>query len=245
MKDIIAICNQKGGVGKSTTTSAINACISLKGYKVLSVDMDAQRNLSYSMGATNSPISILDVLTGTATAKEAITTTSQGNLIPASASLSGADLILNDIGKEYRLKEALAPILAEYDYILLDCPPALGILTINALTACRSVVIPSQADIFSLQGIGQLQQTIQTVKKYCNSDLTIKGIVATRYNKRTILSRDMIELLEQLDIRLFDTKIRECTALKEAQASKQDIFRYAPKSNAVADYNALVEEILA
>ena len=245
MKDIIAVCNQKGGVGKSTTTSAISACLALKGYKVLAVDLDAQGNLSYSMGATNSPTSTLEILTGTATAREAITATSQVDLIPATPTLAGADLIIKDIGKEYRLKEALAPILAEYDYILLDCPPALGILTINALTACRSVLIPSQADIFSLQGIGQLQQTIQTVKKYCNPDLTIKGIVATRFNARSILSRDMVELLEQLDIRLFDTKIRECTALKEAQASKQDIFSYAPKSNAVADYKALVKEVLA
>lgn len=248
MKEIIAISNQKGGVGKSTTANALGAGLFHKGFKVLYVDMDAQANLSYSMGATNRAVSSLEVLTGTATAKEAIVTTAQGDLIPASPALASADLLITETGKEYRLKEALEPILGDYDYIILDCPPALGILTVNALTACNSVIVPAQADIYSLQGVGQLLKTLQTVKKYCNRDLSIKGLVATRYNARTVLSRDMTELLEdtakQLQTKLYQTKIRECTAIKEAQASKQDIFSYAPKSNATADYTSLIEEII-
>ena len=247
MTECIAIINQKGGVGKSTTTNALGAGLFLKGYRVLYVDLDAQGNLSYSMGVTSKPLSSLEVLTGTATAREAIVETPQGALIPSSPALASADAIITDTGKEYRLKEALEPILGDYDYILLDTPPALGVLTVNALTACNSVIIPAQADIFSLQGIGQLAQTIFTVKKYCNPALTIKGIVVTRYNSRAILTKDMTQLLEdtarQLNTKLYQTKIRECTALKEAQASQQDIYSYAPRSNAKKDYMALIEEV--
>lgn len=248
MKEIIAVSNQKGGVGKSTTANALGAGLFLKGYKVLYVDMDAQGNLSYSMGATNKPLSTLEVLTGTATAKEAIVETDQGDLIPASPALASADAIITETGKEYKLREALEPVLSEYDYIIIDTPPAIGTLTVNALTASNSVIVPAQADVFSLQGIGQLAQTIQTVKKYCNRDLAIRGLLITRYNARTVLSKDMADLLEdtaqQLQTRLYTTKIRECTALKEAQASQQSIFEYAPKSNGTADYSAFIEEVL-
>lgn len=248
MREIIAVSNQKGGVGKSTTANALGAYLFHKGFKVLYVDMDAQGNLSYSMGASNRAISSLEVLTGTATAQEAIVQTPQGDLIPASPALASADAILKDTGREYKLKEALEPVLGDYDYIIIDTPPAIGTLTINALTASNSVIVPAQADIYSLQGIGQLIQTIQTVKKYCNRDLSIKGLLVTRYNARAVLTKDMTELLQdtanQLQTRLFTAKIRECIAIKEAQASQQDIFTYSPKSNATADYTAFVEEVL-
>ena len=244
MKEIIAVSNQKGGVGKSTTANALGAYLFHKGFKVLYVDMDAQGNLSYSMGASNKAISSLEVLTGTATAKEAIIETPQGDLIPASPALASADALLKD-----KLREALEPILGAYDYIIIDTPPAIGTLTINALTACNSVIVPAQAEIYSLQGIGQLVQTIQTVKKYCNKGITIKGLLITRYNARAVLTKDMTELLEdtakQLHTRLYETRIRECIALKEAQASQKDIFTYSPKSNATEDYSAFVEEVLA
>lgn len=248
MKEIIAVSNQKGGVGKSTTANALGAYLFHKGFKVLYVDMDAQGNLSYSMGASNKAISSLEVLTGTATAKEAIIETPQGDLIPASPALASADALLKDTGREYKLREALEPILGAYDYIIIDTPPAIGTLTINALTACNSVIVPAQADIYSLQGIGQLVQTIQTVKKYCNKGITIKGLLITRYNARAVLTKDMTELLEdtakQLHTRLYETRIRECIALKESQASQKDIFTYSPKSNATEDYSAFVEEVL-
>lgn len=248
MKECIAVINQKGGVGKSTTAYALGAGLILKGYKVLFIDLDAQGNLSYNMGALSKPITSLEVLTGTATAQEAIVATKSGDLIPASSVLASADALITTTGKEYRLKEALEPLKKSYDYIILDTPPALGILTVNALTACNSVIIPAQADIFSLQGIGQLSQTIQTVKRYCNPTLSIKGIAITRYSSRAVLTRDMIELLDdtarQLNTKLYKTKIRECIAIKEAQASQQDIYSYSPKSNATADYTQLIQEIL-
>ena len=248
MKECIAVINQKGGVGKSTTSNAIGAGLFQRGYKVLFIDLDAQGNLSYSMKCENKPLSSLEVLTGTATAREATLTTPQGDIVPASPALASADTIITDTGREYRLKEALEPLKEVYDYIIIDTPPALGTLTINALTACDSVIIPAQADIYSLQGIGQLNQTIQTVKRYCNKGLTIKGIVITRYSPRAVLTRDMTDLLEdtakQLNTKVFTSRIRECIALKEAQASQTDIFTYNPRSNAGIDYKALLEEMI-
>ena len=248
MKEIFAIINQKGGVGKSTTAHAIGAGLSLKGYKVLFIDLDAQSNLSYTLGAVNKKISSLDILTCVSTAEQAIQTTEQGNIIPASTSLAGADAIITTTGKEYRLKEAIAPLKNRFDYIIIDTPPALGILTINALTACTGVIIPAQADIYSLQGISQLQGTIQAVRQYCNHDLKVKGIVLTRYSNRSILSREVAEMIEdtahRLNTKLYKTAIRECIAIKESQVNQQNIFAYAPKSNASADYEALINEII-
>lgn len=248
MKEIFTVINQKGGVGKSTTAAALGAGLTLRGYRVLHIDLDAQGNLTFCMGAGAAALSSLEILTGTATAQEAIRHTAQGDIIPASPALAGADALITATGKEYRLREALEPLHDLYDYIVIDTPPALGILTVNALTACTGAIIPSQADVFSLQGIAMLGQTISTVRKYCNRDLKVKGIVLTRYNSRAVLSRDMADLIDQtaqqLQTRLYHTKIRECTALKEAQAVQDNIFAYAPKSNAAADYRDLVAEII-
>jgi len=248
MSKAIAVINQKGGVGKSTTALAIGAGLSLKGYSVLFIDLDAQGNLSYTLGATTKGYNALGVLRRPETAKEEIQHTEQGDIIASSPKLAGADKLLEETGKEYRLKEALDSLQGAYDYIIVDTPPALGILTINALTACTGAIIPAQADIYSLQGIGQLNSTIETVKKYCNPSLSIMGIVITRFNGRSIIRREVAEMLEHtadhLHTKLFSSKIRECTALVEAQATKQNIYSYAPRSNATADYKALVDEII-
>ena len=136
----------------------------------------------------------------------------------------------------------------KYDYCIVDTPPALGILTVNALTAATGAIIPAQADIFSLQGISQLGGTLDAVKKYCNPDLSVMGILLTRYNDRAVIGREAAEMTErtagQLGTELFTARIRECTAIKEAQARRQSIYSYAPKSNAAADYAALVAEIM-
>lgn len=248
MSKAIAVINQKGGVGKSTTALAIGAGLSLKGYSVLFIDLDAQGNLSYTLGADTKGYNAMGVLERPETAKEEIQHTPQGDIIASSPKLAGADKLLEETGKEYRLKEALDSLQGAYDYIIVDTPPALGILTINALTACTGAIIPAQADIYSLQGIGQLNSTIETVKKYCNPSLSIMGIVITRFNGRSIIRREVAEMLEhtadQLHTKLFSSKIRECTALVEAQATKQNIYSYAPRSNATADYKALVDEII-
>lgn len=247
-KEVIAVINQKGGVGKSTTAQAIGQGLILKGFKVLFVDLDAQGNLSYSLNALQGGLNVLDILTHKADTKDAIQKTPEGDIIATSPQLSGADMLLTETGKEYKLKEALTPIMKDYDYIIIDTPPALSILTINALTVCTGAIIPAQADIYSLQGIGQLNQTINAVKNYCNKDLTLKGIVLTRYSKRAVLSRDVAEMLQdtakQLKTKVYKTAIRECIAIKEAQATKQSIFAYAPKSNASIDYKNLIEEVI-
>lgn len=248
MSKALAIINQKGGVGKSTTALAIGAGLSLKGYSVLFIDLDAQGNLSYTLGADTKGYNAMGVLERPETAKEEIQHTPQGDIIASSPKLAGADKLLEETGKEYRLKEALDSLQGAYDYIIVDTPPALGILAINALTACTGAIIPAQADIYSLQGIAQLNSTIETVKKYCNPSLSIMGIVLTRFNGRSIIRREVAEMLErtaeQLHTKLYTSKIRECTALVEAQATKQNIYSYAPRSNATADYKALVDEIL-
>lgn len=244
----IAIINQKGGVGKSTTASQLASGLSLKGYRTLSVDLDAQGNLSYTAGARTDGATALGVLTGEVKTEDAIQHTQSGDIIPANKALAGADAFIADTGKEYRLKEALESVSGSYDFCIIDTPPALGILTINALTACNSVIIPAQADIYSLQGIEQLAETMKPVKKYCNPALAIEGILLTRYSPRSVLSRDIADLAEQLaeklGTKLFKATIREAIAVKEAQISQQSLFAYAPKAKVTEDYNAFVEEVL-
>lgn len=245
---ILTIINQKGGVGKSTTAHAIGSGLIRKEKKVLFIDLDPQGNLSYTLKADTAADGLMEALLKQSRIENAIQKIDGNNIIPSSAALVGADTTLVMIGKEYRLREALAPIAKNYDYIIIDTPPALGILTVNALTASDSVIIPAQADIYSLQGIAQLYDTIHIIKQYCNSNLNVLGIVLTRYTPRAILSRDVAKMLdetaENFKTKLFKTAIRECISLKEAQACQQDIFSYAPKSNASADYANLLDEIL-
>ena len=245
---VITVINQKGGVGKTTTAQNIGAGLMQKGYKVLFIDLDGQSNLTYCFNCLNQLITSLEVLTKQVPASKAIRHTKQGDIIPATINLVGADSLITEIGKEYRLKEAITPLRKKYDYIIIDTPPALSILTINALTASDKVIIPVQADTYSLQGLGGVADTIGTVKQYCNPNLTISGVLITRYNGRTVLTRDITEYLEQvaegLNTKVFNTKIREGIAVKEAQTMQQDLFSYAPKSNAAADYSAFLEELL-
>lgn len=244
---VVAIVNQKGGVGKSTTAAALAGGLFLKGLRVLSIDLDAQGNLSHTMRAgPGKGKSVLSVLLQEATIQEAVQSTPWGGLLPASRSLSGVDAILVDTGKEYRLREVLELVQGEYDYVIIDSPPALGIATVNALTAAHTAIIPAQADIYSLQGIEQLAGTIRTVKRYCNPGLSIDGILLTRYSPRSILSREVQGLMEQLagklDTRLYQTAIREAIAVKEAQISRQSLLEYAPHAKVTEDYRALLQE---
>ncbi|MDE7295320.1 MAG: ParA family protein [Oscillospiraceae bacterium] len=215
--------------------------------RVLVIDLDPQGNLSFTYGADGSGGNSLDMLTGERTAGECVVHAPLGDIIPSSRLLSGADVSISDTGKEYRLKEALEAVAGEYDYIIVDTPPALGILTVNALTACDSAIIPAQADVYSLQGIEQLGETVGAVKKYCNPGLYMEGILLTRYSPRAVLSRDIVTLMERtaagLDTKVFKTKIREAVSVREAQLLQQDIFAYAPKSNVAADYRAFLKEL--
>lgn len=244
--EVVAIVNRKGGVGKTVTAQALGAGLARKKKKVLYIDLDSQTNLTYGLAIDPEGLSSMDVLTGEATAAEAIQNTPQGDAIAGSEALAAADAIITGSRKEYRLKDALEGL--QYDYIILDTPAQLGTLTVNALTAATSVIIPVQAEVFSLQGMGQLSKAIDAVKEYCNKNLKIRGILITRYNGRAIISRDMQANLEdaarQLHTKLYSTPIRECTSIKEAQASQQDIFTYAPRSNAAKDYADFIKEFM-
>lgn len=247
MAYITAIINQKGGVGKTTTAHALGAGLIRRGQDVLYVDLDAQQNLTYTLGADPNLPGAYEMLTGRAPIEKTIQIVPQGTVIAASSRLAMDNLLMH-AGKEYALKKALAPLGKTYGRMVIDCPPSLGILTINALVAATDVILPVQADIFSLQALGQISQTLEIVKRHTNHNLRIAGILITRYNGRTILSRDLAEMLEstarQLGTKVFAARIRECIALKEAQTSQQDIYTYAPKSNAAADYDNFVTEVL-
>lgn len=249
--EVISVINQKGGVGKSTTSAAIASGLKAKGKRVLIIDLDAQGNISSTFPIQETPDknNSFTVIGKEGSILDAIQKTPFGDVIPSSPSLSGVDILFNNkTGREYQLKEVLLGSDLQYDYIIIDTPPALGSLTINALTASNSVIIPAQADVFSLQGIIQLYQTINAIKTYTNPSLRVRGIVLNRYNKRSTISKEILSLLENFAVnagtKVYNTKIRECTAIKEAQVARVSIFEYAPKCNASADFLALVGEIL-
>ena len=245
---IITITNQKGGEAKSTTAETLSAGLTKKGFRVLSIDMDGQANFSLSQNADKSKPTLLGVLTGEVKIENAIQKTNCGDFIPANKALSNADTILSDTGKEYKLKEALATIPGLYDYIVIDTPPALNVLTVNALTACNSVIIPTQANIYSISGIDRLKDTIATIKKYCNQALSIEGILLTRYSDRSTISKQLTnvinDLADKLNTKVYKSRIRESSIVREAQVCKQNIFDYSPKSKVAIDYDNFINEFL-
>ncbi len=248
MAHIITISNQKGGVSKTTTAHAMAAVLSLRGYKTLLVDIDPQANLSYTQGADDLAQGVYELLRKDADISDVIQKTPQGDIVSGSLLLAGADMEFTQTGREYLLKESLRPVDKLYDFIVLDTPPTLGILTINALTASNDVIIPMCADIFSIQGLAQLYNTISKVKMYCNPNLCISGILMTRYNGRTVLSQDLRTSIEekanQIGSSVYKTVIRESVAIKEAQTQQVSVFLSSPKSNPATDYIQFIDEYL-
>lgn len=244
----IAMMNRKGGTGKTTSTYNLAAYLRAAGKRVLLIDLDSQRNLTYIAGALDADITADNVLgiSETITALEAIDSAGQ-DIISASPALSIADRVLQGVGTEYRLKESLEPIQGIYDYCIVDTPPQLGSIVANALTAADEVIITATPDALSVQGIAQLKTMIESVQKYSNKALSINGILVTRY-QRSNLSKAIREDIEQIatlmHTKVYQSYIRECTAIREAQTSHEDIFTYAPRSNGAKDYASFGKEFL-
>ena len=249
MTEIISIANQKGGVGKTTTATALISGLHLQGKRVLGVDLDPQGNLGFSFGVDiENSATVYDLLRGKVSSKDAIQTTNGGDIIPSNILLSGAELEFNRAGREFLLRDTLADCLHSYDYIIIDTPPALNVLTINAYTTATGIIVPMIPEILGLLGIAQLKETIQTVKKYYNTQLEIIGILLTKYNKRTNLTKEVEEMTHsiarELNTVVMSSRIRSSIAAAEAPAHCQSVLEYAPKSNAALDYAQLVQEIL-
>lgn len=246
---IIALVNQKGGVGKTTCTINLGAGLAMRGKKVLLIDLDPQANLSTSLGidAYNSGNTIYEVLKGDLEPQEALLHRNNYDILPASIDLSGAEIELSTSpGREFLLREALGEFIDGYEYVLLDCAPSLGLLTLNALTLAGEVFIPLQSEFLAMQGMSKLLKTVDVVKRRLNKKLAITGIIGTRYDGRKRLNREVIgKIGEYFEDKLFDTIIRDNVSLAEAPSYGQDIFEYKADSYGAADFLALTDEVLA
>ena len=246
---ILGIASQKGGVGKTTTAAALIAGLTLQGYRVLGIDTDAQANLTHTMQGRTDGHTVKGVLLGSSSAKESIQETPCGYLIAGDNDILTAEaMLMPKLDRHTRLKNALGPVMGAFDYIIIDTPPSLGIATANALMACHKLIVPSGADIYSLQGIAQLAETVGQARNGGNHSLAIAGILLTRHSPRSILSQEGTGLAEQiassLGTKVFTTRIREGVAIKEAQMSQKDIFSWAPTAKVTGDYKAFIEELL-
>ena len=247
MGHTIALLSRKGGAGKSSTVLAVAAGIRRRGYHVLVCDVDGQGNTSYVMRAEEGA-SLYDVIMGTVSTSEAIQHTATGDILSSTPELDMAEARMTGTGRGGRLKFALESV-KDYDFIICDTPPALGLLTVNVLAAADGVIIPVQADVWSLTGLQQLEELIDATKRSVNPPLRVYGLLRTRFNRRNVLSRDMTDALEKMaarmGTRLFSASIRESVSVREAAVRRLDIFSYAPRSNAAKDYEAFIDELLA
>lgn len=218
-------------MGKSTTAILLANGLKHKGYSVLAVDLDQQWNLTYATNTDEVVSSTYDLLTSKKSAENILIETNQIDLLPANSDLAGIDMEITKIGKEYRLKKALQAMQERYDFIIIDTPPTLSLVTVNALTASDYVFIPTEADIFCLQGLGQLYGTIQAVQQYTNPNLKLGGIIVIKHNPRTILGQSITEMLEQtakeLKTTVLNSRIRNAVVIKEAQAEMREKFHSA------------------
>ena len=245
MGKIISLLNHKGGVGKTTSAINIGAGMVELGLKVLLIDLDPQANLTLSLGIPRQKYTIYEAIKGEC---ELVPYAVRENfdVISSTLDLSGAEMeLVNEAGREYILRELFEPVEDEYDYIIIDCPPSLGLLTLNALTCSHHVYIPLQTEFLALQGLTKIKQVIDKVKFRLNKKLEIGGVIATMYDSRKVLNRDVVQTIKKyFGEKVFKTLIRENVALAEAPAQRCDIFAYNNKSNGAVDYLELCKEIL-
>ncbi len=245
MAIVISLLNHKGGVGKTTSAISIGAGLVELGKRVLLLDLDPQANLTLSLGIGRQPSSIYEALRGDA---DLAPVEAKPNLdvIISTLDLSGAEMeLINEAGREFILRDLLDPLQDDYDYMIIDCPPSLGLLTLNALTASRYVMIPLQTEFLALQGLVKLKQVIDKVRFRINKQLEIGGVIATMYDARKVLNRDVVATIQKhFGDKVFKTYIRDTVALAEAPASRKDIFEYSRNSNGANDYLNLCKEIV-
>lgn len=249
MGKVISIANQKGGVGKTTTSVNISTILAKKGKKVLLIDTDPQGNATSGLGIEkNFENSVYDVIIGDIKVEDAILETEIKNLkvCPSNINLAGAEVeLVSMISREYRLKEKLEEVKEKFDYIIIDCPPSLGLITLNAFTSSNSVLIPVQCEYYALEGLGQLINTIELVKKHLNKELEIEGAVLTMYDARTNLSNQVVkEVKNYFGEKVYKTVIPRNVRLSEAPSFGMPITIYDPRSKGAKCYDKLVKEII-
>src|SRR5213082_1879331 len=244
---VIAFCNQKGGVAKTTTTLNLAVAFSEKGHRVLCVDLDPQANLTMSQGIDpdSLELSMYDVLVNHISILEVIRKR-EVDIACASIDLTGAEIAMStQIGRERALEKAFAPILEDYDFICIDTPPSLGLITINALTASNKVIVPVQCEYLSMRGLIQLQNTLAMIREHLNPDVDIEGILPTLVDSRTIHAKEAIEILEEnFGDRVFASRIRKTVRFAEAPVKGMSVLKYEPDGVAAHSYRALAQEVL-
>ncbi len=249
MAKIIAIANQKGGVGKTTTAINLSASIAASEKQTLIIDIDPQANSTSGLGVEDKNLSVYEVLIGTEDISDAILNTYMPflDILPSDINLVGAEIeIVSLPNREYLLKDAVEPVKNNYDYIFIDCPPSLSLLTLNALTAADSVIIPVQCEYFALEGLGQLLNTINIVKKNLNPDLKIEGVLLTMYDQRLRLSSQVVEEVKRyFGDKVFETVVHRNVRVSEAPSHAKPIILYDAISMGAKNYLSLATELLS
>lgn len=245
MAIIISLLNHKGGVGKTTSAINIGAGLVELGKRVLLIDLDPQANLTLSLGVPRQKYTIYEALRGEAELHP-FTVKPNMDVVISTLDLSGAEMeLVNEAGREFIMRELFVAVADRYDYIIIDCPPSLGLLTLNALTSSRYVMIPLQTEFLALQGLAKIKQVIDKVRMRLNRNLEIGGVIPTMYNHKLVLNRDVVDTIHKyFGEKVFKTYIRDNVALAEAPAQRKDIFAYQPKSNGATDYLELCKEII-
>ncbi len=247
MTQVVAVANQKGGVAKTTTVHTLGVALAELGDRVLLVDLDAQACLTWSLGVDPEVLqtTLHDVLTGRLTAKQVIVPVGNLQLLPSAIDLAGSEVhLLTKTGREHVLSRALHPLLDDLDVVLIDCPPSLGILTINGLTAAKEVLIPLQCETLSHRGVGQLLETIEDVRAFTNPSLAVRGIIATMFDRRTRHAREVVEDVgDRYGLRVLEPPIPKSVRFAEAPARGLTVLDHAPRTPGASAYRALAEQL--